>query len=194
MTPRLALAIVALTASLFTLGGCAPAIVGASMGTGVLMAEDRRPAGAFTQDEIIEDKSSLKINQRYGPDTHVNVTSYNGIVLLSGEAPSEAVRGDVEAIVRREGGTSVRAVHNYLTVGPVASMGARTEDTVTTSKVKGRFVDAQKFQINYVKVVTEASTVYLMGIVKRREAEDATAIARTTSGVKRVVRLFEYVD
>jgi osmotically-inducible protein OsmY len=181
-------------ASAFLLPGCAPLLIGAAAGTGVIMAEDRRSAGAFAQDEIIEDRSALAINKRYGRDTHVNVTSYNGIVLLTGEVPTEEARRDVEDIVRREGASSVRGIHNELVVGPVASMGARTDDTVITSKVKGRFVDAKKFQVNLVKVVTERSTVYLMGMVRKQEAEDAAAIARTTSGVKRVVRVFEYTD
>lgn len=194
MTPQSLLAIALAAVAALALPGCAPVLVGAAAGTGVIMAEDRRSTGAFTQDEIIEDRSTLAINKRYGPDTHVNVTSYNGIVLLSGEVPTEEVRRDVENIVRRENGSSVRAIHNELMVGPVAAMGARADDSVITSKVKARFVEAKKFQINHVKVVTERSTVYLMGLVRKQEAEDAAAIARTTSGVRRVVRVFEYTD
>jgi osmotically-inducible protein OsmY len=88
----------------------------------------------------------------------------------------------------------VRAVQNELVVGPVTSMSSRTNDTVLTSKVKSRFVEAAKFQINFVKVVTENGTVYLMGIVRREEGDAATEIARTTDGVQRVVKVFEYIN
>ena len=120
------------------------------------------------------------------------MTSFNGIVLLTGEVPTETVKSEIERIVRAN--PKVRGVQNELVVGPVTDFRSRSNDTLITSKVKARFVEAAKFQINYVKVVTENGIVYLMGIVRREEGDAAAEIARTTSGVQRVVKVFEYIN
>jgi osmotically-inducible protein OsmY len=182
------LAAVLLTAAL---PGCFP-LVATGMGAAVLMADDRRTTGAFVEDETIETKALLRVQQKHSEGVHLNVTSFNRLVLLTGEAPTEVVRTDIERIVR--GVDNVRTVQNEIVVVPTTTMMIRSNDTVQTSKVKARFLDANKFRANHVKVVTENSVVYLMGIVKRKEAEDAAEIARTTSGVQRVVRVFEYMD
>jgi len=169
--------------------GCAPLVVGA-IGTGALVAADRRSTGAVVDDEGIE----LKVRNaslRYGSDLHLSVTSYNGVVLLSGEAPSQDVINDLVNFARTT--ARVRKVENEMTVGPVASLGSRSNDTLITSKVKARFVEANRFAPVHVKVVTERGVVYLFGLVSRDEAQAATEIAAATSGVQRVVRLFEYV-
>ena len=120
------------------------------------------------------------------------MTSYNGLVLLTGEATTEAARTGIAKIALSM--PKARTVQNELVVGPPTGMGARTNDTVITSKVKTRFVKESKFQINYVKVVTEREVVYLMGIVRREEGEAAGQIASTTSGVQRVVKVLEYLN
>jgi osmotically-inducible protein OsmY len=172
------------------LQGCIPLAVTAVGGT-ALVATDRRTTGTQVDDEIIEDKVALTVRDRFKGDFHVNVTSYNGIVLLTGEVPAEAAKADIGEIARTT--PKVRSVQNELAVGPVTDLGSRTNDTLITSKVKTRFVEASKFQINHVKVVTEHGTVYLMGIVRRDEGDAAADVASTTSGVQRVVKVFEYV-
>jgi len=178
-------------ALLSTLPACVP-LVATGVGTAALMADDRRTAGIFVEDEAIENKALLRVEQKHSANVHLNVTSFNRIVLLTGEAPTEAIRSDIEAIVR--GIDNVRSVHNEMTVAQPTTLMLRSNDTVLTSKIKARFIDANKFRANHVKVVTENSVVFLMGLVKRQEAQDAAEIARTTGGVHRVVRVFEYID
>lgn len=178
-------------ASSLLLQGCVPLVVGAAAGATVMVATDRRTTGTQVDDEFIEDKASYAIRERFKGDFHVNVTSYNGIALITGEVPAEAARADVAQVVLST--PKVRAVQNELTVGPVTDLNSRSNDSLITSKVKTRFVEANKFQINHVKVVTERGTVYLMGIVRRDEGDAAANIAATTSGVQRVVKVFEYL-
>lgn len=193
MMSRLSRSVIALfsAAALLALEGCVPVVVGAAVGGTVMVATDRRTTGTQVDDEFIEDKASYTIRERFKGDFHINVTSYNGIVLLTGEVPAEAARADVAQVVLTT--PKVRAVQNELAIGPVTDLNSRSNDTLITSKVKTRFVEANKFQINHVKVVTERATVYLMGIVRRDEGDAAAQIASTTSGVQRVVKVFEYL-
>ncbi len=170
--------------------GCAAVVVGGAA-TGVALVEDRRTVGTVTEDQSIELKAGNRIGERYG-NAHINVTSYNRMVLLTGEAPDAAAKSEIERIVRAV--ENVRGTYNEIHVGPNSSFSERTGDAFVTSKVKARFVDAQKFNPLHVKVVTERSVVYLMGLVKRQEAADATEVTRTTSGVQKVVRVLEYLD
>jgi osmotically-inducible protein OsmY len=178
-------------ATALLLQGCVPLVVGAAVGGTAMVATDRRTTGTQVDDEIIEDKLSFSIRERFKGDFHINVTSYSGIVLLTGEVPAEAARADIGAMALAT--PKVRAIQNELAVGPVTDINSRTNDSLITSKVKTRFVEANKFQINHVKVVTERGIVYLMGIVRRSEGDAAAEIASTTSGVQRVVKVFEYV-
>ena len=173
------------------LTACAPVIVAGAAGA-ALVATDRRSAGAQLDDQTIETKILTTVASRYGDTVHFNVTSYNGIVLLTGEVPDAAVRADIYALAR--GTERVRSVHDELLVGPSTDLPARTSDSYVTSKVKTRFVEASdKFSATQVKVVTERGVVYLLGLVTRAEGDAAAQIASTTSGVVRVVKLFEYV-
>jgi osmotically-inducible protein OsmY len=142
-------------------------------------------------DERIEIQATNRITELFKDKGHINVTSFNKQLLLTGEAPTEALRQDAERAAATV--PDVRSVVNDLQVRAPSDLAQRSNDTYITSVVKSRFVTAQKFNPIHVKVVTEAGTVYLMGLVTRREADDATQIARTTSGVKRVVRVFEYL-
>ena len=189
---RAVLAAAALAALTAALCGCVPLVVAGGVAVGASVATDRRTTGAQVDDEMIEDKTVLTLHERFKGDFHVNVTSYNGIVLLTGEVPAEAAKADVEQIVRST--PQVRAVQDELVVGPVTDLASRSNDTVITSKVKARFVEANKFQINHVKVVTEHGVVYLMGVVRRSEGDAAGEIASTTAGVQRVVKVFEYIS
>ena len=185
-------AIFGLLAILPLIHGCAPMVVGGAAVTGVLVAEDRRTVGTMTEDQGIEFKTSNRIGERFKEGVHINVTSFNRMALLTGEVPDGAAKADVERIAR--GVENVRGVYNELIIAGVSSLTVRTNDAILTSKVKARFVDAQKFNPLHVKVVTENNVVYLLGLVKRQEASEATEIARTTSGVQKVVRVFEYLD
>jgi len=171
------------------LSACVPVVVGAAVVGGALVVVDRRSTGAQVDDESIEVKVQNSANASYR-DIHLNVTSFNGIVLLSGEVPNQAAKDGVANIARNT--DRVRSVQNELVVGPTSSIGQRSNDSVLTSKVKARFVEANEFHANHVKVVTERGVVYLMGIVSKQEAEAAARLAAQTSGVTRVVRLFEY--
>jgi len=169
--------------------GCAPVIVGAGAAGALSMSEDRRSSGAQLDDQSIEWRSSSRIGERFGAKVHVNVTSYNRNALLTGEVPDERTRTEVDKLVRAV--PSVQATTNELAVAGSTSLGSRTGDSFITSKIKTRFLDAAKFNALHVKVVTEAGVVYLLGTVTDKEADEAVEIARTTGGVRKVVKMFE---
>ena len=174
--------------------GCALLVAAgvATVGTGVAVSQDRRTGGMLVEDQNIESKSNQRIRDKMGGNLHVNVVSFNRNVLLTGEVPSESARKEIEQIVKDV--EHVRNVLNEIAVGPVSSFASRSNDALITSKVKGRFMDGGKFQINHVKVITEDSVVYLLGIVNTDEAGSAVDIARSTNGVRKVVKLFEYMN
>ena len=172
------------------LPGCAPVLVGAGAAGALSMSEDRRSSGAQLDDQSIEWRSSSRIGERFGSKAHVNVTSYNRAVMLTGEVLDQRMRAEVESLVR--GVPSVQGTTNELVVSEPTSLGSRTSDSYITSKIKTRFLDANKFNALHVKVVTEAGVVYLLGIVTEKESEDAVEIARTTGGVRKVVKMFEF--
>lgn len=181
-----------LAAVLGSLQGCFP-VIATGVGAGALMASDRRTAGAYFEDQGIELKTSNRIKDEYKDNVHVNVTSFNRHVLLSGEVPNEAAKAGIEKIAA--GVTNVKTVSNELAVSGVSSLSSRSSDTVITGDVKLRFLNQSKvFQADHIKVVTENGTVFLMGLVYRREADAAAEIASTTGGVQRVVKMFEYLD
>ncbi|HEX6136830.1 MAG TPA: BON domain-containing protein [Casimicrobiaceae bacterium] len=174
------------------LAGCAPLLVAGAVGGTALVVADRRSTGAQVDDEAIELKVANNIGAGYGDQVHVSATSYNGIVLLTGEVPTQDALASIVEITRAT--PKVRRVDNEVAIGPVSSLGTRTNDSYITSLVKSRFVEANKFAANHVKVVTERQVVYLMGLVRRDEGDAAGQIAATTSGVMRVVKLFEYIN
>ena len=187
---RKRLAVFALIAVILPqLQGCFP-MVAAGAGTAALSITDRRTTGTQVEDEGIELRASNRINESYGDKVHINITSFNRSVLLTGEAPDASTRAGVEKIVMNV--PTVRGVTNEIVVAGIASLPARSNDSFLTSKVKARFVDAGKFNPVHVKVVTENSTVYLFGMVTQKEADAAVEIARTTGGVRKVVKIFEY--
>jgi osmotically-inducible protein OsmY len=175
------------------LQGCVAMVAGGAA-TGVAVAHDHRSAGAIVDDQGIEIKaySTLKSDREIYKQAHVSVTSYNGIVLVTGEAPTEALRKRIGELVSKV--DKVRRVHNEVALAAPSSMVARSNDTYLTSKVKTRMIGTKGFDSTRVKVVTEGGVVYLMGLVTRKEADIATDIARQTDGVQRVVKIFEYVD
>jgi osmotically-inducible protein OsmY len=172
-----------------SLAGCAAAVIGVGGAAAYSALEDRRTAGAQLEDEANELRAADRIGQRFAEAAHVNVTSFNRVVLLTGEVADAASRAEIERIV--QGLPNVRSVANELEIAGVSSLTARTNDSLITSSVKLRFLDAE-FNVLHVKVVTEAGVVYLMGIVTEREAGSAVELARTTGGVRKVVKVFEY--
>lgn len=186
----LGMALAALTMTVLT-SACIPLVLGGAAAV-VTVAEDRRSPGIFLDDEGMETQALLRVKSRFGGQVHVNITSYNRQLLLSGEAVTEDVKRGVEQEVATVRG--IKRVFNEMTVGPLAGVISVSNDTRLTTIVKTRFLDAGRFQSNHVKVVTESGVVYLLGIVKKSEAEAATQLASTTRGVVRVVRLFEYLD
>ncbi|MDE2092477.1 MAG: BON domain-containing protein [Burkholderiales bacterium] len=192
LLPRAARTLLCTLAAGAALSACAPLLMGGAMVGSSLMVSDRRTTGAQVEDQSIELKSIKRINDVVGDRGHINVTSYNRVVLLTGEAASEADKAAIERAVA--GIENVRSVVNELAVGPPSSFGSRSNDAFLTSKVKASMVDAKDIQANSFKVVTERGIVYLMGIVSEREANRATDIARGVSGVRKVVRVFEIVS
>ncbi|MCB2008561.1 MAG: BON domain-containing protein [Burkholderiaceae bacterium] len=174
------------------LSACVPLIVGGAAVGGALVATDRRTSGAQLEDEGIELRSIGRINENLGSRVHVNVTSYNRQVLLTGEVPSASDKQLVEQIVSRV--ENVRSVANELAVLGASSLTQRSSDALITGKVKAAMVDTKDLFANAFKVVTERGVVYLMGRVTQREADRATEIARSTGGVQKVVRLLEIIS
>lgn len=172
------------------LQGCFP-LVAVGIGAGAVMIADRRTSGAYVDDESIEWKAADTVRKHFGTLNHVVVTSYNRNVLLTGEVQNDNARAEAERLVR--GVANVRSVVNELVVGPASSLTDRSNDSLITSNVKTRFLNNAQFSFNHIKVVTEAGVVFLLGLVTHAEGNQAAEIARTSRGVKRVVKVFEYV-
>lgn len=175
------------------LQGCPVVLVAGGLGVAAATANDRRTSESMLADERLEWESSRRLRGSGQWDNlNVNVTSYNRMVLLTGQAAGEDVRGTAERIVSEIPG--VRGVLNELVVAKFSNFGQRSADTVVTTNVKTRFVGDESFNPGHVKVVTEAGTVFLLGLVTETEGDRAARLAATTQGVKRVVKAFEYVS
>lgn len=175
------------------LAGCAPIVVGAAVVGGAMVVTDRRSSGAQVDDEVIEVKANGRIGEALpGDNVRVNTSSYNRMVLLTGEVPSEADKTTVEQVVAKI--DNVVSVVNELTVGPPNSFNEKTKAAFITTKVKASLVDAKDLFAHTIKVVTHRGVVYLMGRVTEREATHAAEIARGVSGVVKVVKVFEILS
>jgi osmotically-inducible protein OsmY len=172
------------------LSGCAAVVVGGAT-TGALVANDRRPTEVVLGDERVELTAGNRLAKALGDNAHVNITSYNYTVLLTGEVPDAKAKESAEKVASEV--ERVKGVVNELQVAGISSLAARGNDTYLTGRVKAAFVAAQKFSATHVKVVTEAGVVYLLGLVNRQEADEATELARGIGGVSKVVRVFEYL-
>ena len=171
------------------LSGCAPLLVGGAVVGGALVATDRRTTGSQVDDETIELKANNRMNEAFGERARISTTSYNRMVLLTGEVPNEGDKTTAEQVVARV--DNVQSVVNELTIGPINTFGEKTKDAFVTAKVKASLIDAKDVFANSIKVVTHRGTVYLMGRVTEREATRASEIARGVSGVVKVIRVFE---
>ena len=175
-------------ALVMSLGACAPLVVGGMVG-GAMVASDRRTSGIQLEDEGIELRGANRIREMLGSRAHVNITSYNRQVLLTGEVPTQKDKDYANQLISQV--DNVRTVVNELTVGPASSLADRSMDTLVSGKVKASMVDSKDIFANAFKVVTERGTVYLMGRVTQRDAQRASDLARQVSGVKKVVRIFD---
>lgn len=182
--------LVALLLITTNLCGCLPLIASSMLGTTLVVA-DRRSAGAQAEDEVIEWKGLNRVGQRF-PDAHINVISYNRRVLVTGEAGDNTQVAEIGRIV--SGVENVVGLTNEMRVGPPSTLSARAKDTYITSKIKARFIDAAKFGLNRIKVFTEESSVFLLGIATQAEANAAIEVARTTDGVFKVVNVMEIIS
>lgn len=174
-----------------SLTGCVPVVAGGAA-TGGLIAADRRTSGAYIEDQAIELKTEKQISDQLGNKIHVNVTSFNRNVLLTGEALDEPSKHKAEAIAKNV--ENVRSVTNELAIGLASTLTSRSNDSYLTTKIKTLLISENKVPANYIKVVTENGVVYLMGMVTRKEADIAVEIVRSADGIQKVVKVFEYID
>lgn len=187
---RLPLIVLAGLLAAATLSACAPVLVGGAVVTS-MAASDRRTAGAQLEDERIETRGAGRLRENLGERGHLNITSYNRQVLLTGEVPSEQDKQLAEQVVARV--ENVRGIVNELAVLGTSTLSQRSSDALVTGRVKSNLIDAKDLQSNAFKVVTERGVTYLMGRVTPREADRATDLARRTTGVQKVVKLFEII-
>lgn len=173
-----------------SLNACAPLMVAGFAGT-AMVASDRRTSGTQLEDETIELRGGARVRDALGDKAHVNITSFNRQVLLTGEVASERDRQTVYQLVEKL--ENVRSVVNELSITPLSTLSERSNDLLITAKVKGSLVDSRDLFANAFKVVTERGTVYLMGRVTQREATSATNVIRNVQGVNKVVRLFDII-
>lgn len=173
------------------MSACAPLLVGGAVVGTSMVVTDRRTSGTQLEDQSIELKAKTRVREAVGERGHVNITSYNRTVLLTGEVAADVDKVAVEqAVAKIEG---VRTVVNELAVMGSSSIASRSNDAVLTSKVKASYIDAKDVFANAIKVTTERGTVYLMGRVTEREANRASDIARGVAGVQKVVKVFEVI-
>lgn len=173
------------------LTGCVGVMLGGAAG-GASVVNDPRTTGSQVEDQSIEIKAGnlIRGDGELNQQSHINVTSYNQVVLVTGETPTEDMRTRLIEMVK--GIEKVRTVHNEVTIGAPSPVAARSKDSWLTTNVKGRIVGAKELSAIKFKVVTEAATVYLLGMVTQAEGTLAAQLASQTQGVLRVVKLFEY--
>lgn len=178
-------------AMLLSLQGCVEMAVGSAI-VGTFAATDRRTFGAQTEDKSITLKGELRMSRVFGSSAHINVSSFNRRVLLTGEVADEQARASAEREMRAVEG--VQSVSNELQIAGLSSYSSRSNDTLITTKVKASLVDARDIYSSAFKVVTEAGVVFLMGRVTQREGNQAGEVARGVSGVRKVVKVFDYIS
>jgi osmotically-inducible protein OsmY len=185
--------ILVLTTAIVSLGGCAAVLVGGVIAGTALVAADRRTSGSQLNDEGIEIRANNRLKEKFGERGNFNVTSYNGRVLLTGEVAGNGDKLAAEQLVFQV--ENVKLVVNELTIATSTStIQDRANDALITSRVKTAMIEAKDIPSNAFKVVTERGIVYLMGKVTKREADRGTEIARSASGVVKVVRSFEIIS
>lgn len=188
--PAIALA-AALTASVLTLSACAPVVVGAAAAGGAVVATDRRTSGTQLDDQSISLKAEHNISEKAGDAARVNASTYEGVVLLTGEVPNDAIKAEATQLARVE---KVKKVVNQLTVGPAASWSVRSNDTWLASKVRTELINTKYVPSGSISITVDKSVVYLQGKVTQAEGEYAANAAAGVSGVAKVVKLFDIIS
>ncbi|MBW8471173.1 MAG: BON domain-containing protein [Thiobacillus sp.] len=191
-TGRLAASILGVAALAATVSACAPLMVGGAAMTGAVVATDRRSSGAQLDDQGIELRAANRLRDAMGSRARISVTSYNRRALLTGEVANERDKALAYEIVAKT--DNVASVFNELDITNSPTFKEKAEDTLLTGRVKAGLVDTKNLSTNSFKVVSERGSVFLMGRVTQREADQATEVARTTKGAQRVVRLFEIIS
>ncbi len=153
---------------------------------------DRRSAGAQVEDDTVETKATSRIQEKYKDTSQITVTSYNRFVLITGEALNKEAKSEIERIVYSI--PNVKKIANEVTVGALASASSRQTDSDISSDIKYGLSKNKSIQAGAIRVVTDKGIVYLLGLVPHAEANAASEIASTSPGVKKVVRVFEYID
>jgi len=190
-TGRLAASILGVAVLAATVSACAPLMVGGAAMTGAVVATDRRSSGAQLDDQGIELRAANRLREQMGSRARISVTSYNRRALLTGEVANERDKTLAQEIVSKT--DNVASVFNELDITNSPTFKEKAEDTLLTGRVKAGLVDTKNLSANSFKVVSERGSVFLMGRVTQREADQATEVARTTKGAQRVVRLFEVI-
>jgi osmotically-inducible protein OsmY len=190
---RSALVLILCSPSIGLLQGCAGAVV-VGGAAAAAVAVDRRTTGTLIEDQSIELKAydAFANDPSLAQDTHLSVTSFNGWVLLTGQVPTEQQRVWAGKLVRSI--EKVRRVYNEVEIAAPSSLKTRTSDSAITASVLAKLFAQTGFDSTRIKVVTENGTVHLMGLVTHSESDVAVNVARRVSGVKRVVKIFEYID
>ncbi len=174
------------------LAGCQALLLGGAVVGGTMVATDRRSSATQLEDQLIETKAGTRIRELLGERGKVTVTSYNRLVLLTGDVATESDKAAVEQAAARV--DNVRSVFNELAVMGSASLNVRSNDLLLSAKVKASIVDSKGLYANSIKVVTERGIVYMMGRVSEAEATQAANVARGVTGVVKVVRVFEILS
>lgn len=172
-----------------TLVGCAPVLIGGAAATTALVATDRRTVGQQVSDKEINLKVDNEMSIKFGQTARINASSYDGVVLLTGDAFSEKIRGEAAAAAAAV--PQVKSVINRLYVGPLASFSQITADTWLSSKVKTALLTAEGVPSGAVEVTVERDDVYLQGLVTQAEADKIAEVTASVGGVKKVYTLFD---
>ena len=173
------------------LSACGVIAVTGVAATATIMA-DRRTPGVQAIDKGIELQASGAFDQKFGDNAHINVTSFNQKVLLTGEAKTAAIKRDAESYAK--GMKNVRSVFNELIIGPNSSYTTRANDAYLESKIKTQMIFTQQLPSNSMVITAEGSSIYLIGILTQSEADLAKKIASNTNGVKDVYAYFDIIS
>jgi osmotically-inducible protein OsmY len=188
---RRTIKLMALGVSASILSGCFPLVAGGMAG-GALVIADRRSPGTQATDRGIQLEAESFLTKKYGDNIHINVSVFNRRVLLTGETRTEAIKTSVEADIKNM--KNVTAIFNEMVAAPISGLSARANDSYLTTRIKAILIATEGVPSNSMKVITEASKVYLMGIVTDAEANRAVEIARSVPGVKQVTKVFDLIS
>ena len=198
----LTLSFLCLSMALISLQGCAPAIVAGSAAGAASVASDKRSAGTIINDQAVEFRvaSKLQSDDEMVDKTNISVTAYNGVILLTGEAPTQELKDRAYTYANEVADDSskeeskIKQIHNEISIREPLPFKARNYDTWLTTKIKTKLLTTKDVSSFEVKVVTSDTTVYLLGFMNRQDADTVTRVIANIQGVTRIVKAFEYTD